>query len=295
MEEVVELQQQQRGTVHLVESVNKRLQSVEQKQKQMVSFFTKMVQNPSFIAKLKQKVEQKEIGSSRARRKFVTHQQHEASEPDSSMEGRLVKYSPGLRNLTIPSGCPDLNPFLTEQGMAGNPVLNKENMPFQSEVVAPDDLLLPDDITAMQVFGKNLAGEGASSMLTEDPLFKGKGILSLQQEVGPEYYVSFPKDFMEKSFPELFSTGMETTSKQEDIWNMGLDAAGGGMSSGGNEMLDSPATYEALELGMMSGMFDLWDLGSLQVEGGSGINKWPADEALFDQPASQAGQPKDII
>ncbi|XP_024033008.1 heat stress transcription factor A-3 [Morus notabilis] len=267
MEEVVELQQQQRGTVHLVESVNKRLQSVEQKQKQMVSFFTKMVQNPSFIAKLKQKVEQKEIGSSRARRKFVTHQQHEASEPDSSMEGRLVKYSPGLRNLTIPSGCPDLNPFLTEQ----------------------------DDITAMQVFGKNLAGEGASSMLTEDPLFKGKGILSLQQEVGPEYYVSFPKDFMEKSFPELFSTGMETTSKQEDIWNMGLDAAGGGMSSGGNEMLDSPATYEALELGMMSGMFDLWDLGSLQVEGGSGINKWPADEALFDQPASQAGQPKDII
>lgn len=295
MQEVVELQQQQRGTVHLVEAVNKRLQSTEQKQKQMVSFFAKMVQKPSFIARLKQKVEQKEIGSSRAPRKFVTQQPHEASEPDRSMEGQLVKYTPGVRNLTIPSGGPDLNPFHAEQGMAGNLILDEESVPFQPDGVVPDDLLLSDEITAMQVFGNDKAGEGASSTRPDDPLFKGKGTLSSHQEIGfgPEYYASFPEDLMnDKNFPELSSTGMETMIKQEDIWNTGLHASAA-MSSGANVMFDTPVSYDVPEPGVTSGMFDIWDLGSLQVGGGSGIDKWPAYESPFDQPENQDSQPTD--
>ncbi|PON52953.1 Heat shock transcription factor [Trema orientale] len=296
MQEVVKLQQQQRGTVHLMEVVNKRIQSAEQRQKQMVSFFAKMLQNLSFIARLKQKEQQKEIGSSRVRRKRVTQQQHEIGEPDSSMEAQLVKYSPGWRNLGIPSAGPDVNPFPTEQGMAGNLVIDEENMPFQSQDFTSDKLTLSDEITAMQEFYRTAdqAGGGASSMQTEDPLFKGKGILSPQQELNPEYYVSFPEDLIkEKSFPELSSTGMESIIKQDDMWSMGLDASVG-MSSGGNELLDTPVTYEMPELGMISGLLDIWDLGSLQV-GGSEVHKWSADESPFNEPESQASQPKDDI
>lgn len=288
MQEVVELQQQQCGTINLMEVVNKRIQSAEQRQKQMVSFFAKMLQNQSFIDGLKQKDKQKEIGSSRVRRKFVTR---EICEPDSSMEGQLVKYSPDWRGLGMPSGWPDLDPFPTEQGMAGNLVLDEENVPFQTEDFTSDKLILSDEITAMQEFSKPLdqGGEGSSSIQTEDPFFKGKGILSPQQELNPEYYVSFPKDLMkEKTFLELSSTGMESIINQEDIWSMGLDASAG-MSTGGNELLDPPVNYEMPDMGMIS---DTWYLGSSQLGGGSEVHKWSADESSFNEPEKQASQPK---
>lgn len=289
MQEVVELQQQQQGTVHLMEAVNERLQSAEQRQKQMVSFFAKMVQNPSFMARLKQKEQQKEIGSPRVRKKFMTQQQHDIGERDSSMEGQLVKYSHGWRNLGIPSGGPDLNPFPTEQGMGGNLVLDEDKMPFQSEDFTSEELILSDGITAMQGFSETLdqAREGASSMQTEDPFFKGKGIMNPHQELNPDYCVSFPEDLIkEKKFPELSSIGMENIVKQEDIWSMGLDSSAG-VSSGGNELLNTPISYEMPELGMISGSLDIWDLGPMQL-GGSEVHKWSADETPFNDPESQA-------
>ncbi|XP_062117515.1 heat stress transcription factor A-3 isoform X2 [Humulus lupulus] len=266
MQEVVELQQQQRGTVRFMEAVNKRIQSAEQKQKQMVSFFSKMLQNPSFISRLKQKEQQKGIGPSRMQRKFMTQKQHEIGEPDSSMEGKLVKCSPGWRNLGIPFEGPDLNPFPIEQAMQGF-----SEIPFQ-------------------------VGEGAaSSMQTEDPFFKGKGILNLKQELNPDYYVSFPDDLTkEKSFPELSPTGMENIIKQEDIWSMGLDTSAG-MSSGGSDLLATPVSYEVPELGMSSGSLDIWDLSSLEV-GGSEFHKWSsADETPYIDPQNQSSQAKDNI
>ncbi|XP_060967644.1 heat stress transcription factor A-3 [Cannabis sativa] len=290
MQEVVELQQQQRGTVHFMEAVNKRIQSAEQRQKQMVSFFSKMLQNPSFIGRLKQKEPQKEISSSRTQRKFVTQKQHQIGEPDSSMEGKLVKYSPGWRDLGMPLEGRDLNPFHMEQGIGEN----AENLPFQFEDFIPDELILSDDITAMQGLSEmpDQIGEGAaSSMQTGDHFFKGKGILSPKQELNPDYYVSFPEDLMkEKSFPELSSTGMESIIKQEDIWSMGLDT-GAGMSSGGSDLLlATPVSYEMPELPL-----DIWDLGSLQV-GGSELNKWSsADETPYIDPHSQSSQPKDNL
>ncbi|KAF4388030.1 hypothetical protein F8388_014713 [Cannabis sativa] len=294
MQEVVELQQQQRGTVHFMEAVNKRIQSAEQRQKQMVSFFSKMLQNPSFIGRLKQKEPQKEISSSRTQRKFVTQKQHQIGEPDSSMEGKLVKYSPGWRDLGMPLEGRDLNPFRMEQGIGENLVLDDENLSFQFEDFIPDKLILSDDITAMQGFSEmpdQIEEGAASSMQTEDHFFKGKGILSPKQELNPDYYVSFPEDLMkEKSFPELSSTGMESIIKQEDIWSMGLDT-GAGMSSGGSDLLlATPVSYEMPELPL-----DIWDLGSLQV-GGSELNKWSsADETPYIDPHSQSSQPKDNL
>ncbi|KAM6592954.1 hypothetical protein CsatA_000657 [Cannabis sativa] len=294
MQEVVELQQQQRGTVHFMEAVNKRIQSAEQRQKQMVSFFSKMLQNPSFIGRLKQKEPQKEISSSRTQRKFVTQKQHQIGEPDSSMEGKLVKYSPGWRDLGMPLEGRDLNPFRMEQGIGENLVLDDENLSFQFEDFIPDKLILSDDITAMQGFSEmpdQIEEGAASSMQTEDHFFKGKGILSPKQELNPDYYVSFPEDLMkEKSFPELSSTGMESIIKQEDIWSMGLDTSAG-MSNGGSDLLlATPVSYEMPELPL-----DIWDLGSLQV-GGSELNKWSsADETPFIDPHSQSSQPKDNL
>ncbi|KAL3623381.1 Heat stress transcription factor A-3 [Castilleja foliolosa] len=102
MLEVVELRNQQRDTAQHIELVNKKLQTSEKRQKHMVQFLGKIFQNPAFLARLKQKNEQKGITSPRTMRKFVKHQSHEMG----------------------------LHPLLE---MGNNPVFNTENAPSQLE------------------------------------------------------------------------------------------------------------------------------------------------------------------
>lgn len=278
MQEVAELQQLQQGTVHHMELVNDRLHSAEQRQKQMVSFMAKLLQNPSFVARLKKKAEHRNIGSSRAPRKFVKQHQHEMGKSDSSMEGQLVKYH---------HGGTDFNPLPVElssdyysQGMSGQLGIGAESKPFQFENAESDKLIVSDKLAVMQGLGDSPMHEeeGASSMQIQDPIFKGKGVLNPQQEVNPEYYVSFPDDMVkEKSFPELSSPRFESIIKQDDIWSMGFDASAG-MSSSGNELWGNPVSYEEPEMGVTEGLLDFWDLGSLHA---------------FNEFENQGGQPID--
>ncbi|CAN6719788.1 unnamed protein product [Malus baccata var. baccata] len=292
MQEVVELQQQQRGTVDHMKVVNQRLQSAEQRQKQMVSFLTKMLQNPAFVARL-QKTGQKDIGSLRVRRKFVKHQQHELGKSDSDMEGQIVKYQPAWRNQTISPTAPDSNPVPFEQSphypsqvTTGKLGWDAESTAFQFVDAALDELA----ITQGFLETPEQEGEGASSMVTEDPFFKGKSVLSPQQEANPEHYVSFEEDLVkDRTFPELFSPGMESMIKQEDIWSMNFDVSAG-MSTSMNELWCNPINYDVPEVGLTGGLLDVWDIDPLQEAGGLGINKWPAHESAFDEPQSQGVQ-----
>lgn len=278
MQEVAELQQQRRGTVHHMELVNDRLRSAEQRQKQMVSLMAKLLQNPSFVARLKQKAEHRNLGSSRVPRKFVKQHQNEMGKSDSTMEGQLVKYYPGGT---------DFNPLPVaqssdyySQGMLGQLDIGAESKPFQFVNAESDKLIVSDELAVMQGLGDAPMHEeeGASSVQIQDPIFKGKGVLNPQQEVNPDCYVSFPDDMVkEKSFPELLSPGFESVIKQEDIWNMGFDASAG-MSSSGNELWGNPVSYEEPELGVTEGLLDVWDLGSLHA---------------FNEFEYQAGQSKD--
>lgn len=291
MQELAELQQQQQGTVHNVELVNDRLHSAEQRQKQMVSFMAKLLQNPSFVARLKEMTEQRNIGSSRMLRKFVKQRQHETDKSDFSTEGQLVKYHA--------SGS-DFNPLPVEQssgyqsqGMSGQLDVGGETLPFQFEYAEPDALTVSDELAAMQGLGETLlqAEEGPSTMQIQNPIFKGKSVLNPQQETNPEYHVSFPKDLVkEKGFPGVSSPGFESILKPEDIWSMGFDASAG-MSSPGNELWGNPVSYEEPELGVTEGLLDVWDLGSLQASEGSSIEKGPADDSPFNEFENQAGQP----
>ncbi|XP_068341650.1 heat stress transcription factor A-3-like [Pyrus communis] len=296
MQELVELQQQHRGTVDHMKVVNQRLQSAEKRQKQMFSFLAKMLQNLAFVARLQIKTGKEDIGPSRVRRKFVKHQQHELGKSDADMEGQIVKYQPAWRNRTTSSTALDSNPVPFEQSpdylsqvMTGKLGLGSVSTPFQFADPALDEL------AATQGFLKTpeQEGEGASSMATEDPFFKGKSVLSPQQEANPECYVSFQEDLAnEGTFPELFSPGMESMIKQEDIWSMGFGVSAG-MSSSSHELWGNPVNYDVPEMGVTGGLLDVWDIGPLQEAGGSGIDKSPAHDSAFDEPESSAGQPKE--
>lgn len=67
MQEVIQLQQQQRGTHQYLESVNQKLQAAENRQKQMVASLAKVFKISTFR-------ERNRISSPRKVRKFVMHQ-----------------------------------------------------------------------------------------------------------------------------------------------------------------------------------------------------------------------------
>ncbi|CAK7343380.1 unnamed protein product [Dovyalis caffra] len=295
MQEVIELQREQSGSVHHMQSVNHRLQAAEQRQTQMVSFFAKLFQNPAFLARLKQKKEQGEIGSSRMKRKFVKHQQLEPTQSESSMEGEIVRYMPDWRNITLPSVVPDTNPVpidqstdYVSQGMVGTG-LGSEAMPLL-EIVPPGEVAISDELGVGQGFIKSPEQVGEGSF---DPRLKGKIAMSPENEVGLEYFVSFPEDLgMEKSFPESSSPGIESIVKQEDAWSLAFNTSAG-MSSSSNVSWNNLVRYDVPDFGSTGGFSDIWDIGSVQAGGGLDMDKWLADENPVDESDGQAGQPKD--
>ncbi|XVF76273.1 hypothetical protein PTKIN_Ptkin13bG0253100 [Pterospermum kingtungense] len=292
LQEVVELQQQHRGTACHVKEVSQRLQSAEQRQKQMVSFLAKLFQNPAFLAYLRQKREQRDIGSPRMRRKFVTHQQLEPVSSEPPVEGQIVKYRPDWRNISISSSAPDLNPISIEQspdylpeGVAGTD-LGAEGFSFQVD----DELVVSDELAAAQGFlgTQELVGEGTSGVGSKDPHFKGKNVMEPEQVVNPEDLVK------QKSTHEFSSPIAESLSKQEDIWSMDFGAPAG-TSSSGNELWGSLNSYDIPELGVTGGLSDVWDMGFFPATEDSGSDKWLAEESPFENPDTQrqAGQSED--
>lgn len=273
MQEVVELQQQQRGTIQQMESVGEKLQAAEHRQKQMVSFLAKVFQNPGFLGRLRETKEQRQITSPRAMRKFVRHQQQELGEMDkSSIDGEMVKYIPDLHGcFTMSPIAPTLDAVavtaekLAVQETERSQGLDSEHVPSQTA----DGLIMGCGV-------RRRTPEQIPRQGTDDPLFKGKDIVALPPpEVVPEYSVSFPDGLAKgKSIPD---PEFESMVKEEELWGMGFEV-GPGMSSSSNELLwGNISNYEIPEVGVSSD----WELGSLQAAGGSGVERWPGDESPF--------------
>ncbi|XP_020239991.1 heat stress transcription factor A-3 [Cajanus cajan] len=293
MDELVDLQQEQRRTAHHALEVNQRLQTAEQRQKQMLSFLAKLFQNPAFLARLRHKKELKEIDSPRMVRKFVKQHQHETGTAETLKEGQIVRYQPDWRIIGMSSETPELSPVSIEQsphylsqGLAGEMNVG-EDLAAQIENIAPVDLAAVHGIPPSQ----EMIGEGSSSFGPEYPLFKGKSVMNPNLEVPPDF-ASLPEVLTkEKGFLDFSALGIEGIVKLEDIWDCDLNVSGAA-SSCGNELWDNPINYEVLpEFGVTSGMSesDIWDIGS----GSMGIDKWPADEPSLGEKYGQAGEPNE--
>ncbi|XP_039026314.1 heat stress transcription factor A-3-like [Hibiscus syriacus] len=287
MQEVMELQQEQQCTARHVEVVNKRLQSAEQRQKQMVSFLAKLFQNPAFLARLRQNKEQGEISSPRMWRKFVKHRSVELIDSETPAEGQIVKYnSPDWRNVFISSSSPDVNPISVEEspdylpkGVAGSD-LGAEGFPFRVD----DDVVESDELaTAHGFLGTSELVEGTSGMEIKD--LNGKNVLGSEQVTNPGYFISSPEDLVKQKTTPEFSSISESVSKQ-DVWSMDFDGTAG-MPSSSNELWGNLNTYDLMDLGVTGGLSDVWDLGFLQAAEDSGTDKWPAEEFPSDNPNTQ--------
>lgn len=266
MQEVVELQQQHRGTADRVEVVKQRLQASEQRQKQMVSFLAKIFQNPAFVERLRQMKAQRELESSRMRRKFVKQKQQEGgSSSVGGIEGQIVKFGSELPDIMVSQGTTEsTSQDYLLQDLVGN---------FSTEMYFP------------------LEEEPTTTAKPDYPLLKGKGLATPRMEVTPpDHFVSFPEELAQgRGFTEFPPPGTESLVKQEEVLSMGLDVTAG-MSASGIELWQNVTDYDMPDIGPSGsggGFSDIWDLGS-------GVEKWVADEAPVGDPESKDDSCKDV-
>ncbi|KAL0336980.1 UNVERIFIED_CONTAM: Heat stress transcription factor A-3 [Sesamum calycinum] len=278
MQEVVELQHQQRGTFQHMETVNEKLQAAEKRQKQMVSFLGKIFQNPSFLARLREMGEQKGISSPRTMRKFVKHQAHEAGS-SGTPKGQIVRYRHEFGSShTMPFAHLDSDPVTgkqlhihTSQDTGDNLDFGTENLPFQVEDIAQDELAMVHDFISTPE-----QAEPVLTLGTIDPHLKGKGIVDPQSVSMPEYLVSIPENLVkEKSGRELSISGTEGTAMEESFWGTGFGVSAG-MSSSTTELWSTINSFDEPELVALS---DVWDIGSLGPAGSSGIGIRPDERS----------------
>ncbi|CAI9262930.1 unnamed protein product [Lactuca saligna] len=127
MQEVMKLQQQQRGTHEYMESVNEMLQAAENRQKLMISSLAKAFKIPTLL--------RNHISSQRRVRKFVKHQSH-----DQDLGFDPIPVDDNVRNPDSDSGLKSID--LHELGQPKD--LTKEN-----NVVLDDCVVKQEDIWSL--------------------------------------------------------------------------------------------------------------------------------------------------
>lgn len=265
MQEVIELQQQHRGTIQHMEAVNEKLQAAEQKQKQMVSFLAKVFQNPAFLARLQPKG-RRSIMSPKTAKKFV--KQNKQAMLSLSAAGQIVKDQDDLENLATTSENPHLIPVAAKQIAHFSSEDKVENLDSGVDVpschvenIGSYEFDIPDDLP------------GPLEQVT-------MGISKLEPvESFQEYPVCFSEELgKDKDFSELLSPGFEELIRPHENWDMGLEA-GAGMSSSKTEVWGNLSNIDAPEFGVIGGMSDIWDVTSSDVAVSPGVDMWPADES----------------
>nr|UDP26500.1 heat shock transcription factor A3 [Lolium perenne] len=120
LQEVARLKKEHSQTIERMNTLNQRLETAEGRQKQVVSFLAKLLQNPDFLRQLKKHRERREeIDSVRVRRKFLKHAPHGSTDSGDSSSPRT-----GESGLELPASSPahliahdaiaDLQNFLLE-------------------------------------------------------------------------------------------------------------------------------------------------------------------------------------
>ncbi|KAJ9185611.1 hypothetical protein P3X46_005222 [Hevea brasiliensis] len=94
MQELVRLRQQQQATDNQLQTVGQRVQAMEQRQQQMMSFLAKAMQSPGFLNQLvQQNNESNRLGGTKKRRLPGQEEENLAVKSDSnSSNGQIVKF-----------------------------------------------------------------------------------------------------------------------------------------------------------------------------------------------------------
>ncbi|CAI0418516.1 unnamed protein product [Linum tenue] len=96
MQELVRLRQQQQATDGQLQTMVQRLQGMEQRQQQMMSFLAKAMQSPGFLAQFVQQQNEnnRRISETNKKRRLKQDGATENNEPSTVPDGQIVRYQP---------------------------------------------------------------------------------------------------------------------------------------------------------------------------------------------------------
>uniref|UniRef100_A0A0D9VGK0 HSF-type DNA-binding domain-containing protein n=1 Tax=Leersia perrieri TaxID=77586 RepID=A0A0D9VGK0_9ORYZ len=302
LQEVSRLKQEHLQTIEHMSTLNQRLESAEDRQKQMVSFLAKLLQNPTFLRQLKLHRQQKEIDSTRVKRKFLKHVPHgniDSGESSSQLTGES--------SLDFPSSSPTP---LDLQGTHGD-ISDLQNFLLEDEdfnlAILPDNIGLdgveePDDIGALvQGFDTQEEfelGSGvellemprSSGPRDQDPTIgrsKGKNVLSPGLDA-----TSSEADFL-GSFSDnmgvLSGTMLQTAGKlmdaddDERIWGMDASSALQSSCRGTSQQAYGSLVNDPYLMEMGNRPEKFWDLDFQVLDEGD----LQLDKCVIDDPALQ--------
>uniref|UniRef100_A0A0A9DGI1 Heat stress transcription factor A-3 n=1 Tax=Arundo donax TaxID=35708 RepID=A0A0A9DGI1_ARUDO len=193
-------------------TLNQRLESAEDRQKQMVSFLAKLLQNPSFVRQLKLHREQKEIDSTRVKRKFLKHVPHgsiESGESSSQHTGESGSHFPSSFPMatSVQDDITDLQNFLLEE----------DDLSFGMH---PDNIGLERDEASEDI------GALVQGFDTQEELELGSGAELLEMPPASRHLVQDPTIGRSKG-KNVLCPGLDTTSSEADCLrslsdNMGM-------------------------------------------------------------------------
>ncbi|KAI8546894.1 hypothetical protein RHMOL_Rhmol07G0154900 [Rhododendron molle] len=94
MQEIVRLRQQQQATDGHMQAMVQRLQGMEQRQQQMMSFLAKAVNSPGFLAQFVQQQQQQQQQNESNRRIISEGSKKRRIQQEGPADGQIVKYQP---------------------------------------------------------------------------------------------------------------------------------------------------------------------------------------------------------
>ncbi|KAG5090045.1 hypothetical protein JHK86_002657 [Glycine max] len=261
MQELVRLRQKQQGTDNQLQNVGQRVQSMEQRQQQMMSFLAKAMQSPGFLAQFVQQQNEssKHIPGSNKKRRLQRQEEDSLATKDlhSSLDGHIVKYQSSINEAAK---------ALFRQ------ILQINNSTTQSSIKNPDFFLI-DDIPSA------IASDSSSSSTQVSNVMVPPISELTSMEVGSQFPLScMPSNISEvQSSPAVLgfcrSQGMETESS---VLNHELNVMGADTRNMG-------------EIDMMSTVLDEADEADHFSPDTDGISKLPeiSDEfwELFLRPS----------
>lgn len=159
MQELVRLRQQQQTTDHQLQTLGKRLQGMEQRQQQMMSFLAKAMQSPGFLAQFVQQNENSRRRIVAANKKRRLPKQDEGlmdSAESVSLDGQIIKYQP----------------LINEAAKAMlRKILQQDSSPHRFESMGNSDNFLLENncMPAAQAFDASSSTQSSAVTLAEVP------------------------------------------------------------------------------------------------------------------------------
>jgi heat shock transcription factor, other eukaryote len=294
LQEVARLKQEHRQTIEHMSTLNQRLESAENRQKQMISFLAKLLQNPTFVRRLKLHMEQKKIVTTRVKRKFLKHVPHssiESGESSSLHTGESGSHFPASSPMAVQDDNADLQNFMLEDDGL-NFGIDPENIGLEG-IEAPQDIgALVQEFNTQDEFGSGaelLEMPPISGPLGQDPTigrYKGKNVMFPGLDA-----ISSEADCLgslSENMVVLSGTMVETTSDDEQMWGMGTSAALQSSCSGSSQQAYSSLVSDPYLMEIANKPEIFWDLDFQPLdEGDLQLDKCAIDDPTLQQQPQQ--------